>query len=484
MYSDHYRGDWNAKLPSSQQNTGPATRGADPTNPFDTPLADATAVMSERSFDPGFKDHLAATMMGNGAAPAAFPSGDTLKKPSRPAPSRPPPPRVAARLPPPALEATYGCSPQKEFTSPSPFDVINNSFTSSPYIPLQPDQSFASSLPTPEEMSWDPFFGEDNLDDSQMSERVPLIDFDAEDDDDSDLGDEESQGEIVAFDETSLANIIPQLFETETMLREFLLSPLESESLVKCIIMFDPTEKVWTFTNQSNGMRLMTGFMRRDGLKRLTTQMLWAINFCPRAVEKQGSLKATRSRYGSWSSQKSSKSTSKTADFYLAKMKSNVNGSAFAVFDTGLNPSKAVGAMHARRELGAIRFEKLSHDSYRRKSRACLPALGHNRRPLTKKEQMFERLARGDDTVVSLANHTPGRPMHLPRLADFNGMAMSSSVKNIIFHNPKDSSGDAVYVCGKTSKRAFNCYFKSPVSPVMAFAFALASISSYVNPAT
>ncbi|GBG31117.1 Tubby protein-like [Hondaea fermentalgiana] len=340
--------------------------------------------------------------------------------------------------------------------------------------------------------TWDPFFGETSSSVSVGAERKSTttdeFDDDEDDDSDSDLDDEEVADSISAFDDASLAKVIPEKFSNEAALRDFLLAPMESERLVKCVIMYDSTEKVWTFTNQSNGMRLMTAFKRTDGLKRLTTSMQWAISYAPRAVEDDGSMEM-RSRFASWSSQKSSKSKSKfnaarSQDTFIAKMKSNVNGSSFEVFDTGLNPSKAMGAMHARRELGAVRIEKQQYDQYRRRVRVCIPAMGHNRRPFSKKDLMFERLAQGDDTVFPLANHAPNRPSFLPRLSDFKGMALASSIKNIILHNPADKSGDVIFVCGKTSKKTFNCYFKEPMSPAMAFAITLASISSYVNPSS
>lgn len=381
-------------------------------------------------------------------------------------------------------------SPQSQFGSSSPNDLFRpDSYTGSFGMPSARTEFTEISDPAGSS-TWDPFLGEsyssksgvERKCDDSATRSTEEDDYDEDDDEDSDLDDED--GCSIVFDDGCLGQAIPDSFASETVLKEFLLSPLESEKLVKCVIMFDNTEKVWTFINQSNGMRLMTAFKRTDGLKRLTTSMQWAISYAPRAVEGGNSLQSMGSRYGSWSSQKSGKakaSAVRTQDTFIAKMKSNVNGSSFEVFDTGLNPSKALGAMHARRELGAIRIDKQSGDQYRRKLRACIPAMGHNRRPLSKKELMFERLAQGDHTVFPLANHMPDRVSYLPRLADFRGMALASSVKNTILHNPEDRSGEDIFVLGKTSKRTFNCYFREPMSPAMAFAISLASISSYVN---
>ncbi|CAK9006818.1 Tubby protein-like [Durusdinium trenchii] len=285
----------------------------------------------------------------------------------------------------PSTYATGMSSPESNFgtLSPTPYSVP----TPGPGGPEAfmdpfggsfgaPSTTSASASTITNDSSWDPFFGEDKADDKAATaastapteEKGASDDSDPENDDDSDIDDEED-AEIQAFDETSLAKVIPESFPDESAMKDFLLAPIESEKLVKCIIMFDSIEKVWTFTNQSNGVRLMTAFKRKDGLKRLTTQMQWAINFSPRAIE-QDQKRKSRGGLASWGSMrsKSGAPSSKSAEYYLAKIKSNVGGSSFEVFDTGLNPSKAVGAMHARRELGAVRFERLAHDSYRRKA--------------------------------------------------------------------------------------------------------------------
>eukprot|EP00516_Mucochytrium_quahogii_P012134 CAMPEP_0203804390 /NCGR_PEP_ID=MMETSP0100_2-20121128/13543_1 /ASSEMBLY_ACC=CAM_ASM_000210 /TAXON_ID=96639 /ORGANISM=" , Strain NY0313808BC1" /LENGTH=515 /DNA_ID=CAMNT_0050712573 /DNA_START=132 /DNA_END=1680 /DNA_ORIENTATION=+ len=503
--SDHFRGTWNAPIADSQHasaefNCYSPERVActDHNNPFDTAFGDLAAV-AVREVDPHFKTQLASKMeqRRRESYPLAGP-------PSRQAPTRLPPTRQPAPVmmqphhsPTPAYytvppmqspgaynyDAGFQASPNPALGSPNSGYFPGNVPMMSP---IMPDYSSSRSLNTlsgpqtviNDDAGWDMLFDSNGSPTPGSGKNMGSVgDLSTDSDDESSIvGDENTSQQIEAYDDSSLGQVIPGTFDDIDTLKTFLLNPIECNDLVKCVVMYDSTEKMWTFINQSNGVQLMTAYKRKDGLKRLTTQMNWSINFSPRAV----STLNHRAEYGSFSVKRKSKK--KLSENYLAKMKSKRRWLKFEIFDTGLNPSKAVGAMHARRELGAIRFEKMPNDAYRRRVSTCVPSLGHNRRPQSRKELMFERLSQGDHTVFPMVNHLPGKSYCLPKLYDFKGMAMQSSVKNMMLHSPKDESGDFIYVLGKTSNKTYNCYFKEPISPVMAFSMALASISSYVNP--
>jgi hypothetical protein len=54
-----------------------------------------------------------------------------------------------------------------------------------------------------------------------------------------------------AYDESGLHSI-PVSFKNDTELRDFLIAPIAPGKQVKCVVMLDPTEKVWTFTGSCN----------------------------------------------------------------------------------------------------------------------------------------------------------------------------------------------------------------------------------------
>jgi hypothetical protein len=282
------------------------------------------------------------------------------------------------------------------------------------------------------------------------------------------------------FDESGLYTI-PVSFKNDTELREFLIAPIAPGKQVKCVVMLDPQEKVWTFTNAATGVRLMTAFVRKDGFKRLSSQLQWAISLSTRALESEG-LKRSNS-YGKGLLVGVAHSASFTSDkeecetYRVAKLKSDSKRAQFELYDAGLNPGKAVGAMAARRELAFCNFTP-SEAGNRLVCHAGVPEVGEIRRPASKKEELAERLKNGDRTVAPLASYKPGRPLALPLLSDFKGMARMSSKKNMILHDPRHFDGTPLFVMGKQSDNIFNVFFREPVSPVQAFAFALASIAA------
>jgi len=470
MYKEHFRGSWNAPIADSQSDAADydyVVKGTDVKNPFERPINDA-AMMVGQEVGGEFKQQLEATygVLRTVDINAQIESVKPRKVPLRAAPVR----RGSLtrsidssnfQHDPsfqyyPSLKHDPSLQHDPSFTLRE-FDASSmspNPSLASPYVTSPAPIGTSPLLATSSNDGWDLFKFDDDGD-TTPRESVEEID-DESDEEDGDVGD---------YDETNLGSAIPISFETEDMLRTFLLNPIDSDKLIKCVVMFDSAESAWVMRDGFTGQCLMTAYKRKDGFKRLTAVAHWAIHY------------ATGKAVGNSKNKSRSFKAPKQDESYIAKVKSNATYSHYEIFDSGKNPSKAVGAMEARRELGSVKLEK-GHTEKTRVVRACIPALGQHCRPQSKKELMFERHAAGDPSVLGFENYLPGTSL-LPVLMDFNGMARCNSIKNCMLNIP--DTAESLFVLGKSSKNVYTCYFKSPMAPVMAFALSLINIHGKVT---
>ena len=175
---------------------------------------------------------------------------------------------------------------------------------------------------------------------------------------------------------------------------------------------------------------------------------------------------------------------------YVGKLRSNLVGSEWMLYDGGLNPSKLPRgsvAAAARRELGMVVCQQnVVGAAAPRRVRATLPALDdatgapRDVRPSSVDETLPAR-AKANRLLVKdhifLASKEPKlNPATGAHSLDFKGRVTQGSVKN--FQLARTEAPDAV-ACqfGKVGKHEFVLDYAWPLTPLQAFGFALTSLA-------
>ena len=258
--------------------------------------------------------------------------------------------------------------------------------------------------------------------------------------------------------------------QNESTFKQFLLTPVprtDGNDHFMCSVIYDGNTKSFRMVHQTTSKVILTAVKRRDGLKMFDPSLNFSImmHFSPGATP-PGSGGATF--YGG-----------STAPTVIGKVRSNVTGSVYEIYDSGLNPNKAKGMLEARRELGAVKVERVTGIFTRRRVTIAVPRDEQYRRPSGRGgDTLLERRDKGDASVQVIANHLPERPNRLPRLEHFEGLAQRQSIKNVIAHDPSEATRGPVYILGKSTKTTFNLLFRWPISPIVAFGAAIASVTS------
>ncbi|CAF1104377.1 unnamed protein product [Rotaria sordida] len=173
---------------------------------------------------------------------------------------------------------------------------------------------------------------------------------------------------------------------------------------------------------------------------------------------------------------------SRDGEKFIGKLRANMLGTNFTVYDQGSNPKKNIPIEQQRQELAAIAYETniLGFKGPRRMT-IIVPGMSsdHHRvevRPKTDSESLVERWKHNDmNNLLELHNKTPVWHQETQSyVLNFHGRVTQASVKNFqIVHDD-----DQDYVCmqfGRVSDDVFTCDFKYPLCAVQAFGIALSS---------
>ncbi|UJR21720.1 hypothetical protein I4U23_024797 [Adineta vaga] len=173
---------------------------------------------------------------------------------------------------------------------------------------------------------------------------------------------------------------------------------------------------------------------------------------------------------------------SRDGERFIGKLRANMLGTHFTVFDQGSNPKKNIPIEQQRRELAAIAYEtNILGFKGPRKMTIIIPGMSsdHHRvevRPRNESESLIERWKRNDmNNLLELHNKAPvWNEETQSYVLNFHGRVTQASVKNFqVVHDD-----DQEYVCmqfGRVSDDVFTCDYKYPLCAVQAFGIALSS---------
>ncbi|XP_061688316.1 tubby-related protein 1-like [Syngnathoides biaculeatus] len=179
---------------------------------------------------------------------------------------------------------------------------------------------------------------------------------------------------------------------------------------------------------------------------------------------------------------------SRGGDNFVGKLRSNLMGTKFTVFDNALNPEKALPDLsNARQELAAIIYETnvLGMKGPRRMS-VIIPGMDkHNERvPLRPRNDYDGLLIRHQnrrmENLIELHNKTPvWNEETASHVLNFNGRVTQASIKNFQIVHSKDLDY-IVMQFGRIADDIFTLDYKYPMCAVQAFAIALSSFDGKI----
>ncbi|XP_052456269.1 tubby-related protein 1-like isoform X1 [Carassius gibelio] len=174
---------------------------------------------------------------------------------------------------------------------------------------------------------------------------------------------------------------------------------------------------------------------------------------------------------------------SRGGENFIGKLRSNLMGTKFTVFDNALHPDRALPDMsNARQELAAIIYETnvLGMKGPRRMI-VIIPGMNKDgervpMRPRSENDGLLIRHQnRNMENLIELRNKTPvWNEETASHVLNFNGRVTQASIKNFqIVHN-KDQDY-IVMQFGRVADDAFTLDYRYPLCAVQAFAIALSS---------
>ncbi|KAM9861257.1 tubby protein homolog [Aulostomus maculatus] len=179
---------------------------------------------------------------------------------------------------------------------------------------------------------------------------------------------------------------------------------------------------------------------------------------------------------------------SRGGESFIGKLRSNLMGTKFTVYDSGLNPMKTTTSIedsNLRQELAAICYEtNVLGFKGPRKMSVIIPGMNmdHERvsiRPRNDHESLLARWQnKNTETVIELHNKTPvWNDDTQSYVLNFHGRVTQASVKNfqIIHDNDPDY---IVMQFGRVAEDVFTMDFNYPMCALQAFAIALSSFDS------
>ncbi|EHB03212.1 Tubby protein-like protein [Heterocephalus glaber] len=180
---------------------------------------------------------------------------------------------------------------------------------------------------------------------------------------------------------------------------------------------------------------------------------------------------------------------SRGADSYIGKLRSNLMGTKFTVYDNGVNPQKASSSTlesgTLRQELAAVCYEtNVLGFKGPRKMSVIVPGMNmvHERvsiRPRNEHETLLARWQnKNTESIIELQNKTPvWNDDTQSYVLNFHGRVTQASVKNfqIIHGNDPDY---IVMQFGRVAEDVFTMDYNYPLCALQAFAIALSSFDS------
>ncbi|KAL1249638.1 hypothetical protein QQF64_020643 [Cirrhinus molitorella] len=174
---------------------------------------------------------------------------------------------------------------------------------------------------------------------------------------------------------------------------------------------------------------------------------------------------------------------SRGGENFIGKLRSNLMGTKFTVFDNGLNPDRALRDMsNARQELAAIIYEtNVLGFKGPRKMTVIIPGMDDDNErvpicPRTDNDSILMRYQnRQMDNLIELHNKTPvWNDDTASYVLNFSGRVTQASVKNFQIVHSKDNSY-IVMQFGRVADDMFTLDYNYPMCAVQAFAIALSS---------
>ncbi|XP_062917965.1 tubby protein homolog isoform X4 [Mobula hypostoma] len=179
---------------------------------------------------------------------------------------------------------------------------------------------------------------------------------------------------------------------------------------------------------------------------------------------------------------------SRGGESFIGKLRSNLMGTKFTVYDNGVNPEKGTSSLDAcnlRQELAAICYEtNVLGFKGPRKMSVIIPGMNmdHERvsiRPRNEHETLLARWQnKNTESVIELHNKTPvWNDDTQSYVLNFHGRVTQASVKNfqIIHDNDPDY---IVMQFGRVAEDVFTMDYNYPMCALQAFAIALSSFDS------
>ncbi|XP_027621908.1 tubby protein homolog isoform X3 [Tupaia chinensis] len=180
---------------------------------------------------------------------------------------------------------------------------------------------------------------------------------------------------------------------------------------------------------------------------------------------------------------------SRGGDSYIGKLRSNLMGTKFTVYDNGVNPQKASSSTlesgTLRQELAAVCYEtNVLGFKGPRKMSVIVPGMNmvHERvsiRPRNEHEALLARWQnKNTESIIELQNKTPvWNDDTQSYVLNFHGRVTQASVKNfqIIHGNDPDY---IVMQFGRVAEDVFTMDYNYPLCALQAFAIALSSFDS------
>uniref|UniRef100_A0A671L8Q7 Si:dkey-220f10.4 n=1 Tax=Sinocyclocheilus anshuiensis TaxID=1608454 RepID=A0A671L8Q7_9TELE len=176
---------------------------------------------------------------------------------------------------------------------------------------------------------------------------------------------------------------------------------------------------------------------------------------------------------------------SRDTDSYIGKLRSNVLGTKFTVYDNGENPERNPFIKETdtlRQELAAICYEKnVLGFKGPRKMTVIIPGMHENDervviRPKSELESLLTRYENGNkENLVTLVNKSPSwNEQTQSYVLNFHGRVTQASVKNFQIVHP-DNVDYIVMQFGRVAEDVFSMDYSFPMCALQAFAITLSS---------
>uniref|UniRef100_A0A4W3IWR7 Tubby-like protein n=1 Tax=Callorhinchus milii TaxID=7868 RepID=A0A4W3IWR7_CALMI len=179
---------------------------------------------------------------------------------------------------------------------------------------------------------------------------------------------------------------------------------------------------------------------------------------------------------------------SREAISFIGKLRSNLMGTKFTIYDNGVNPAKAVGLLeesNSRQELAAVCYEtNVLGFKGPRKMTVVIPGMNmnHERVPVRPRHEHESLLSmwqnRNMENLIELHNKAPvWNDDTQSYVLNFHGRVTQASVKN--FQIVHDNDPDYIVMqFGRVAEDVFTMDYNYPVCALQAFAIGLSSFDS------